>query len=124
MQRRSELRRTGPPPRNTRLATVTPMPQRSAKRAREQRQRSRSQRAEHGFGDLRPACEVRWDARCHGWADAPHHVKKQSQGGSDALANTLPCCSVCNGLIEDHPAEARRRGLVVWSWEPEPGGAA
>lgn len=93
--------------------------QRSAKRARQQRQRSRDQRAEHGFGDTQPPCEIRWDTRCLRWADAPHHIKKQSQGGSDALANTLPCCSVCNRLIEDEPAEARRRGLVLYSWEDE-----
>lgn len=118
MDRRSELRRTGPPPRRTKLR------QRSAKRAREQRERSRTQRAARGYGDTRPPCEVRWDSRCHGWADAPHHIRKQSQGGSDSLANTIPACTPCNGAIEDHPAEARARGLVVRSWEPEPGGAA
>lgn len=118
MERRSELRRTGPP------ATVTPLRPRSAKRASQQRRRSRSQRDAHGFGDTRPPCEVRWDARCLRWADAPHHVKKQSHGGSDALANTVPSCGPCNQAVEDEPAEARRRGLVVWSWEPEPGGAA
>jgi len=82
----------------------------SARRRREQRRRREIMRAVYGD---RPLCEVRWDDRCRGWADAPHELRKASQGGSRVdPANALPACHFCNGQVENEPLEAHRRGLV------------
>lgn len=65
-----------------------------------------------------PQCAIRWDDRCLGYAEHLHELKKRSRGG-DILdpANCVPACDPCNGAVEDYPAEARRRGWAVASWE-------
>ena len=86
----------------------------SAKRRREQAQRR--EMAFAAFGP-NPVCEIRWDADCTGWADALHEIRKRSRGGSIVdLHNVAPACNVCNGKVEDFPAEAERRGWSVPSW--------
>lgn len=42
-----------------------------------------------------------------GWGH--HHRRKASSGGSDAIGpNSLWCCPVCNGAVEDHDTEVRQ----------------
>lgn len=113
MNRRSELRRTGPP-----------------------RARSRRRAAEHPaylvFVEQQiaanPHCQLEALIRvvdptwrgCRGWATGLHHLRKRSSGGAlISEANTLTGCNPCNaGWIEDHPRLARKAGLVVRSGDP------
>lgn len=61
-----------------------------------------------------PWCSVQWDERCEGRATTLHELRKRSQGGSIlAPGNCIPSCGFCNGIIEDYPAEAHRRGFVL-----------
>lgn len=99
------LRRTRTPERSTAIR-----PQ-SARRRREQRVRREAMIAEFGPDAV---CQIRWDDRCYGWADAPHELRKAGQGGSRIdPANCIPACGPCNSAIEDHPNEAHRRGFVI-----------
>lgn len=62
-------------------------------------------------------CQARVSPLCpHGLLEA-HHLRKASQGGTYTAENLLTTCHGCNQWIEDHPAEARAAGLVVFSWE-------
>jgi hypothetical protein len=57
-----------------------------------------------------PFCEAGWPL------DAPHHVKKRSQGGEDKPENlTLPCV-VCHRLIHDEwvKVEGYAPDNLVW----------
>ena len=66
----------------------------------------------------RPRCEIRWDERCRGRSESVHEVIKRSHGGAivpgpkaEAQGQRfVAACIPCNGAVEDHPAEARRRG--------------
>src|SRR3989304_5465439 len=66
----------------------------------------------------RPACEIAWDANCRGGSGAVHEGIKRAHGGAigpgpkaDAQGQRfVAACLPCNGAVEDHPAEARRRG--------------
>ena len=66
----------------------------------------------------RPACEIAWDANCRGRSESVHEVIKRSHGGAivpgpkaEAQGQRfVAACIPCNGAVEDHPAEARRRG--------------
>lgn len=64
-------------------------------------------------------CEVRWPKICTGQPDSIHHVIKRSAGGA-LMPSTLAvrqrqvflvACLPCNGAVEDHPQQARQRGL-------------
>lgn len=61
--------------------------------------------------------------RCGRWADGGslHHRMLRSQGGRDVPANLVLLCGTgttrCHGWAHAHPEEARREGLIVWSWE-------
>jgi 5-methylcytosine-specific restriction endonuclease McrA len=57
---------------------------------------------------------------CHG-ALTPHHLLKASQGGAYTLDNLVTLCSMHNCWVEDHPAQARDLGLVIYSWEADRG---
>lgn len=51
--------------------------------------------------------------------DTPHHLKKASAGGSYTLTNLVTLCARHNVMVEDKPAEAEARGLVIHPWEDE-----
>ena len=84
--------------------------QRSAKRARAQRELDAQKTAlmERSGG----VCEAMFSVHCTRVGVEPHHVVKQSQGGSHALSNLRWVCRWCNEAIEAYPAQARARGLV------------
>lgn len=111
----SELARTGPPERHTKLKAE------SAKH--------RQGRAGHDV--IREAVFFRDGYRCvladrpetgkcHGPL-TPHHVKKDGQGGSYSMENLRSLCVYHNDTwVEEHPLEAEALGLWVHAWEPEP----
>lgn len=111
MKRSSQLRRTDSLKRTPAPARTASLCPQSAKRRKEQAERRKVMIA--AFGET-PACAIRWDSRCRGWADAPHELRKAGQGGSRVdPANAVPACHPCNGAVEDNPDEAHRRGLVI-----------
>ena len=64
-------------------------------------------------------CQIGWDSVCTGQPDGIHHVIKRSAGGalfpSEAADKQgqvfMVACNPCNTAVEDHPKEARERGL-------------
>lgn len=49
--------------------------------------------------------------RCFGPL-TPHHIRKESQGGTYTFDNLVTLCAFHNGWVEDHPNLAHRLGLV------------
>ena len=58
-------------------------------------------------------CQIRWEGVCTGQHEGWHHLKKRSAGGDDSETNIVLSCNACNGMVEDEPAAARRRGLIL-----------
>ncbi len=42
-----------------------------------------------------------------------HHKRRRSQGGTNALANLIACCTNCHELIHRHPEASYKSGLLV-----------
>lgn len=55
---------------------------------------------------------------CRNVAEGRHHLRKQSDQGSDEDANVLLSCNPCNDMIEDRPMLAITAGLVVRQGDP------
>ncbi len=58
---------------------------------------------------------------CGGPLDV-HELKPRGRGGN--ATNPLNCLVVCrrhHDVLHRHPDEAHEAGLLLWSWEPEPG---
>lgn len=118
MRRRSELRRTGPPPRNTRLATVTPLRPQSRKKQASERRRVKAIRDHYG---PMPVCH--WPG-CGYWASDSHHLLPRGRGGQDGPEHEVPLCRTHHDRAHDHPREAAELGLLLPSWGPDGGGVA
>ena len=54
----------------------------------------------------------RWCGVHGGRLDA-HHVLRRSQGGKDTLDNLVSVHRICHSFIHDHPAEAKRKGMLA-----------
>lgn len=61
-------------------------------------------------------CEARIAHRCSGRATQHHHVKRRSQGGSNAPENLLHVCTAAHLTIHAHPAAAVAAGDLAPSW--------
>lgn len=133
MDRRSELRRTGPPPRRTGLASVTPLPRAtkldpgrplrpvSSKQRRMQRVRKREVLAYFGPD---PLCEF---PGCQAYADDAHERKTRARGGDPTDVRVIsPLCRHHHDWCHANSLEAERLGFLLPSWAPDPddGGAA
>ncbi len=67
-----------------------------------------------------PALAAEGITGCTGRAQHWHERRKRSSAGSILnRANLVASCDVCNSLIEDHPLEARRAGLVAREGDPD-----
>ena len=93
----------------------TPLARQSARRRAEGPGRARCEAIVRERADGR--CQARTPV-CVGVGQHAHELLKRAQCGSYLDPdNCIWCCNHCNGWIEDHPREARKRGLVVLSWE-------
>lgn len=111
------LRRSGPLRRNTPLVwRGRPMrrggrlrPMSTKRRADLPRRREvRAQVFERDGGCVATG----WRGPCFGPL-TPHHLRKASAVGPYDDDNLVTLCAFHNGLVEDHPAEATARGLVI-----------
>ena len=100
-------RRTNKPLRSTKpLKRNTPVKPVSAKRAKEQRQRTRMLTEVYGTN---PPC-----ARCGGPADDAHELLSRARGGSIIdPTNIVPLCRADHRWITEHPAEAAAEGWAL-----------
>lgn len=111
MKRRSELRRTGPPPRNTRLRW------RTAKKAAAERRRKEALHARYGSD---PMCH--WPG-CGDRASDSHHLLPRGRGGEDGPDAERPLCRHHHDLAHREPALAEQVGMLLPT-RPDGGDAA
>ena len=124
------MRRSGPPKRKTpldrraELQPGQPPERRTRLRPRSAKMRDRYERA-GGRRDLvarllaeRPWCEAKLTGICTGRATDVHERVNRS-GGGDILdeAILLTVCRACHAWITEHPRDAERLGLRIWSWD-------
>lgn len=64
-------------------------------------------------------CEARLDGCTYTPQETPHHRKRRSQGGTNALGNLLAVCTLCHDWIHAEPAKARDLGLLLRRNDPE-----
>jgi len=111
------------PPALANLQRRTSLKHRSNIKARAQADRRRliaRLTAESPWCELGPIIhEVDPDWPCTRRTEGLHELRKRSAGGSTTnLANLRRACNRCNSWVEDHPATARRLGLVVRAGDP------
>ena len=91
----------------------TPMSTKPTKRALEKRDAMHAARVLLSVRDGW-TCRLRYAANptCFGPLD-PHHLKKASAGGTEAIEGLVWLCRTHNTAVEDHPDRAHALGLVV-----------
>lgn len=93
----------------------TPMRAVSSKRRRQNAQRRARLHEAYGTD---PACKIRWDDGCRGWAEDAHEPAMRSRGADITDPDqAVPTCRHCHDSVHAHPVEATRRGWLVPSWE-------
>ena len=130
MKRGGPLKRTKSLVSRTKLKTRTPLKQTAGLKpvgAVKKRELAETSSVRSVYLVTHPRCEIGsvlssnkikgWK-NCRGMAEGVHERKKRSQGGSlTDHVNLMSACNVCNGWVEDNPAEARRLGLAVRAHE-------
>ena len=113
LRRSTQLRRSGPLQRRTRLRDTVFVTKGNAKTRAGQRRLTTAKAEMRGRSGgwceaITPECPY---GRHHGVH--AHHLLPRSRGGLHEADNLLHVCHAAHRWIHDHPAEATARGLLV-----------